>query len=274
MSASHAPRNLVILRAGDKSLHTEWIQGARHFDLLISYYGSTPDRHRQDADHYEMRKGPKWSCIADLLAARPELIDQYDSFWFPDDDLSVSTETLNRMFALFHGLGLDLAQPALTANSYFSWALLLQRPGHVARYSQFVEVMAPLFTRETLRKVLHTFAESRSGWGLDWVWPTVLAPHQPNIAILDATPVWHTRPIGGDLYKNNPDLDPRLDERRLLAQYQCGALRSSGPYVVTSTVAHAKPTLWQQAAAALRTWNARRLLRRRTSKETSVTPSH
>lgn len=274
MSASHARRNLVILRAGDKSLHPEWIQGARHFDLLISYYGSTPDCHRQDADHYEMRKGPKWSCIADLLAARPELIDQYDNFWFPDDDLSVSTETLNRMFALFHGLGLDLAQPALTANSYFSWSLLLQQEGHVARYSQFVEVMAPLFTRETLRKVLHTFAESRSGWGLDWVWPTVLAPHHPKIAILDATPVWHTRPIGGDLYKNNPDLDPRLDERRLLAQYQCGALRSSGPYVVTSTVVHAKPGLWQRLAAGLRSWNARRLLRRRTQKEAFVTPSH
>lgn len=271
MNARAVRRHLVILRAGDKSLHPEWIQGPRHFDLLISYYGSTPDCHRQDADHYEMRKGPKWSCIADLLAARPELIEEYDNFWFPDDDLSVSTDTLNRMFALFEGLGLDLAQPALTPNSYFSWALLLQREGHVARYSQFVEVMAPLFTRETLRRVLPTFAESRSGWGLDWVWPTLLAPHQAKIAILDATPVWHTRPIGGELYKNNPDLDPRLDDQRLMARYRFEALRASGPYAIKSRLVYAPPSLWQRMTSALKGWNARRLLKRRAQKAASVT---
>jgi hypothetical protein len=271
MSTPPARRHLVILRAGDKSLHPEWIQGTRHFDLLISYYGGTPDCHRQGADHYEMRKGPKWSCIADLLAARPGLIDQYDSFWFPDDDLSVSTETLNRMFALFEGLGLDLAQPALTLNSYFSWALLLQQEGYVARYSQFVEVMAPLFTRETLRRVLPTFSESRSGWGLDWVWPTVLAPHQPKIAILDATPVWHTRPIGGELYKNNPDLDPRLDERQLMARYRFESLRASAPYALQASLAYVIPSLWQRMTTALKSWNGRRVLKRRAQNAASVT---
>lgn len=273
MNQPHARRNLVILRAGDNSLHPEWIEGPRHFDLLISYYGSTPDCHRSDADHYEMRKGPKWSCIAELLAERPELLAQYDSFWFPDDDLSANTDTLNRMFALFHGLGLDLAQPALTRNSYFSWSLLLQQEGHVARYSQFVEVMAPLFTRESLPKCLPSFAESRSGWGLDWVWPTVLAPHAPKIAILDATPVWHTRPIGGELYKNNPDLDPRRDERQLMLRYQFESLRASAPYEIKSALRLSTPGLLERATAALKRWNARRVLKRRARNASSVTPA-
>jgi hypothetical protein len=272
MSPVHARRNLVILRAGDNSLHPEWIQGPRHFDLFISYYGSTPDRHRSDADHYEMRKGPKWSCIADLLAERPELIDQYDSFWFPDDDLSASTDTLNRMFALFQGLDLDLAQPALTVNSYYSWSILLQQEGHIARYSEFVEVMAPLFTRETLLKCSPSFAESRSGWGLDWVWPTVLATHEPKIAILDATPVWHTRPIGGELYKNNPDLDPRLDERKLMARYQFQSLRASSPYTLKASLTPLPPSLWQRVTATLKRWNSLRVLQRRAKNSASVTP--
>lgn len=237
-------KNLIILRAGDASLHRGWIaDGARDFDLLISYYGQQPDLHKEDADHYEMRRGPKWSCIADLLRENPELIQQYEAFWFPDDDLSASTETLNRMFALFHGFNLALAQPALTADSYYSWSTLLQKPEYVMRHVGFVEVMAPLFERQALRACVSTFGESRSGWGLDWVWPTLAGKGRDDaIAILDATPVKHTRPLGGDLYRNNPDMDPRKDEKALLERYQLQDLRYTGKYqlnsVITKTQAH------------------------------------
>ena len=44
-------RNLVVLRAGDNSLHHGWLDApARDFDLFVSYYGSAPGRHRHTAD--------------------------------------------------------------------------------------------------------------------------------------------------------------------------------------------------------------------------------
>lgn len=257
-------RNLVILRAGDGSLHRGWIaEPNRDFDLFISYYGKQPGLHQAEADLYEHRPGPKWSCIAELLAANPQLIDQYDAFWFPDDDLAATTETLNRMFALFHGFGLALAQPALTRDSYYSWDTLLQRPEFVLRHVGFVEVMAPLFEKSALRACLRTFSQSRSGWGLDWVWPTLAGRGRPDaIAILDATPVKHTRPLGGDLYRNNPDMDPRRDEARLLEEYGLSERRFTGKYELHGVVAARPAPLWDRLGLALRALNGRRRYKR------------
>lgn len=271
MSATPARRkNLVILRAGDASLHRGWIaEPSRDFDLFISYYGKQPELHKADAEYYEHRPGPKWSCIAELLAEHASLIEQYDAFWFPDDDLAATTETLNRMFALFHGFGLSLAQPALTRDSYYSWDTLLQRPEFVLRHVGFVEVMAPLFDRIALRACLKTFGESRSGWGLDWVWPQLVGKGRHDaIAILDATPVKHTRPLGGDLYKNNPELDPRRDADKLLSQYDIPASRYTSKYLLHSVVRKTAPSWLERLSLALRRANAMRRMRRQQSKAT------
>lgn len=250
-------RNLVILRAGDNSLHRGWIaQPNRDFDLLISYYGKQPGLHQADAEYYEHRPGPKWSCIGDLLGSHPELMERYDAFWFPDDDLAATTDTVNRMFALFHGFSLSLAQPALTRDSYYSWPHLLERPEYLIRHVDFVEVMAPLFERSALRACLKSFSESRSGWGLDWVWPTLAGRGRTDaIAILDATPVKHTRPLGGDLYRNHPELDPRQDELRLVEAYGQTKRRWSGVFRVYSVIARTSPSWahrWQLAVDRLK----------------------
>jgi hypothetical protein len=231
-------RNLVVLRAGDGSLHREWIGGAeRDFDLFISYYGQVEGRHAEDADYYEVRRGPKWPCIADLVDAHCALIEGYDACWFPDDDLSVDTATLNRMFAFFRAYRLCLAQPALTPDSFHTWNTLLLDPECHLRFTGFVEVMAPLFSREALRVCAPTFRQSRSGWGLDWVWPTLCRrAGLDGIAVLDATPVWHTRPVGGELYRNHPDLDPRADAERVLRLYGVEEVRAVAKYSIERKV--------------------------------------
>lgn len=261
-------RHLVVLRAGNDSLHPQWLAGPqRDFDLLVSYYGKEPGRHQDTADLYEHRPGPKWSCIADLLQAHPELVERYDVFWFPDDDLAADTDTLNRMFGLFRGLNLALAQPALTPNSYHSWKILLQHPGCVARYLSFVEVMAPIFTRAALQACLPTFSQSRSGWGLDWVWPGLVAQgRQDAIAVLDATPVHHTRPLGGNLYANNPELDPRRDVESLTARYGAERLRATAPYEIQGALMLGRLPWGERLGWALRRLNALRLLRRRNAR--------
>lgn len=257
-------KNLVILRAGDASLHRGWIaQPNRDFDLFISYYGKQPGLHQADADYYEHRPGPKWSCIAELLAERPELIERYEAFWFPDDDLSTTTEILNRMFALFHGFSLALAQPALTRDSYYSWSGLLQRSEYVMRHVDFVEVMAPLFDRVALRACLKTFSQSRSGWGLDWIWPTLVARGRNNaIAVLDATPVKHTRPLGGDLYRNNPELSPEADQAHLLTEYGQTLRAYTSQHRLHGVLQQRRPPLWERAILALRRIRAKRQYRR------------
>jgi hypothetical protein len=90
----------------------------------------------------------------------------------------------------------------------------------VLRYSPYVEVMCPLFTREALLRVAHTFLESRSGWGLDWVWPAYFSANQ--LAIIDAVGVEHTGPLGrGENYARLAQLgiDPNHEFQQVVARH-------------------------------------------------------
>ena len=258
-------RNLVVLRAGDASLHRQWLDAAdRDFDLFISYYGGTPGRHREDADFYEARPGPKWPGIAALLDAHLPELDAYDAFWFPDDDLAASGPVIDRMFAFFRAYELCLAQPALTRNSYYTWDTLLQDSRAHIRYTRFVEVMAPLFSRAALDACRPTFAESRSGWGLDWVWPALCRQAGlGRMAVLDATPVRHTRPVGGELYRNHPDLDPREDAVRLLRRYGIAEVRAVAKYSFEGAVREVALPLGERILFWLKRLNGRRKHRAR-----------
>jgi hypothetical protein len=231
-------RNLVIVRAGDDSLHEQWGASARRdFDLFVSYFGEHPGRYAEGCDFYEQRRGPKWPCIGALLREQPALLDAYDCIWFPDDDLAADTATVDRMFAFFHAHGVSLAQPALTRDSYCTWRTLRQQSGCQLRFARFVEVMAPLFSRDALRVCAPTFAESQSGWGLDWLWPQLCeGAGLDRIAVIDATPVRHTRPCGGELYRRNPQLTPRLEAQRLLDDHHMHQQRVDSKYGFTKCV--------------------------------------
>lgn len=215
-------RFLVIARVGDKSLHAEWIRGAdRTFDLYLSYYGATPGRYAAEADYWREQKGPKWPVIHDHLVADATTIAGYEAVWFPDDDLSVDAAGIDQLFEHFTDHRLSLAQPALTADSYYSHAFLLRDEACALRHANFVEVMAPVFSTAALRILGPTFGQSASGWGLDHIWPSLLRAKDQHakVAIIDAVPVRHTRPIGGELYQNNPNLSGWKDLDKVQALY-------------------------------------------------------
>ncbi|MBD0381587.1 DUF707 domain-containing protein [Paenibacillus sedimenti] len=198
-------RFLVIGRVGDTSLHQEWLQPAKYknFDLCLSYFGSTPGRYAKECDFYHEIPGLKWPTVKDTIAAFGDGIYHYDAIWMPDDDISANAYDINRMFKIFMEQGLELAQPALTPDSYFGHGITVQNPNYFLRYSHFIEPMVPLYSRETFQKLLPTFEKSESGWGLDFVWPKLLGFPYKKLAVIDDVTVKHTRRVGGgELYKN------------------------------------------------------------------------
>jgi hypothetical protein len=254
-------RNLVILRVGDQSPHPQWIAAAdRNFDLMVSYDGQLAGKHRGGCDLYETRRGPKWPCLGELLDEHPELVDQYDAVWLPDDTLEVDTATLCRMFDLFHAYQLQLAQPALTRHSDHSSDTVLRQESFVLRHVGVVDVMAPLFSRAALRLCRDTFHYSRHGRGLDVVWAGLLDnSNRRSIGILDATPVHHFRPIRpADGLPRVAEADPREDERRLLARYGRQAARLGVRYAFFGGVAEVGAPLWTRLCLAWRLLGARR----------------
>lgn len=262
-------RNLVIVRAGDNSVHPGWLNDPhRSFDLFVSDFGSQPDRHADTADYYEHRKGMKWPVLGELLQARPELVERYDYVWLPDDDLITDTATIDRLFAFARAHQLALAQPALTRNSYYTWPLLLQDARYQLRFTRFIEVMAPVFDRAALRTCLPTFTENASGWGLDSLWPRLLADRgEQALAIIDATPVYHSRPVGGgELYKSSGMRAALHDKHALFAKYGLDNRVLVEARYFSGGVRSTRLPPWRRAldgiTRALRAVNYRRLERR------------
>jgi len=196
-------RNLVIVRAGDKSLHEGWlgpVGSQRDWDLVVSYFGNDEQMHRRPDVQRIDGKGPKWLGLYNLL--RSDDIDwrSYDRIWLPDDDLAVAPETVQRLFMLADYHGLHLAQPSLSHDSYVSHAGTVHNPRFLLRRTNFVEVMAPVLTRELLERVLPTMVENESGWGLDFLWQMFLDRPRRDAGVIDAVQIRHTRPVGGPNY--------------------------------------------------------------------------
>jgi hypothetical protein len=194
-------RHLVIVRAGDGSLHQEWTTSlaTRNWDLVVSYWGDDPHCYRGEGQRRIDDKGPKWPGLYALLT-REDFWRAYDYVWLPEDDLRTRQSSIERLFELSDELDLELSQPSLSWESYYSHYVTLHSPSFLARFSEFIEVMAPCFRRQFLEACLPTLGDTQSGWGMDWVWPRLQTRGIRGCAILDDVQITHTRPVGGPLY--------------------------------------------------------------------------
>jgi len=194
----------VIARVGDHSLHREWLNAPgelRNWDLILSYYGDLLETVGGGDWLLMAEKGTKWPVLHGLIQKNIDLIRQYDYVWLPDDDLACSCRDINRLFEICREEDIELAQPALTHDSYFSHTLTLYSPAFRLRYTSFVEIMAPCFRTDTLLKFLSTFKENLSAGGLEYLWSALLGP-AAAMAVIDEVRIRHTRRIGsGPFYQ-------------------------------------------------------------------------
>src|SRR4029453_1724079 len=94
-----ARRCLVILRAGNRSLHTAWFdpnhRDQRLWALHLSYFGASanPFFGRPSDVTLSFEQGPKNIGPADCADRRPEPfrrpLNSYEWIWLPDDDLLI-----------------------------------------------------------------------------------------------------------------------------------------------------------------------------------------
>jgi len=195
-------RVLVIVRAGDDSLHVEWLRGAppetRNWDLHLSYFGnrSNPFADRPSDVTLSFEKGTKAIGTVACLDKLDDRLADYDWVWLPDDDLRADLPTLNRFFEIVAQYELELAQPALGAGSHVSYDITLQRPHLRLRYVSFVEIMAACFSRHALAICRPYLRATVSSWGPNHLFQKLLGYPARKIAIVDETPCNHVRPVG------------------------------------------------------------------------------
>jgi hypothetical protein len=193
------PKNLIVLCAGDSSLHNYW---HKDFDLLINYYGNIENKYKKQCKYYFNIKGTKFNIVSELIKNNRDIFEKYDNFFIPDDDIYFTSKDLIKFFDIFSKYKLYLAQPSILG--WWSLKQSLKVDGLILRYTNWVEMMCPCFSKIGLEKCKESFSNDVSCWGMEFMWNKLLNKPKNKIAIIDDMSVIHTRPImNGDNYKLN-----------------------------------------------------------------------
>ena len=237
-------KNLVVVRAGNNSLHNRWLEIAaekRNYDLLISYYSDEAFEKfvPESGVNAVMVKGGKWDGLSRTLADLD--LNKYDYFWLPDDDLDIRANDVNALFDAMRDYGLRIAQPSLSPDSYFSHFVFSQCPGFVLRYTNYIEIMAPCMHRDILAKALPLFRNTMSGYGLDYIWCRWEETGAFRAAILDEIVMHHTRPVGKNLkaVMNESDKFCSAEEAALMDMF--GLTKRTVPIVFAAILRGGQP---------------------------------
>jgi hypothetical protein len=206
--------NLLIVNAGPNAISPPPQASLRR----MAIYWHPQSNIDADMAWWERDKNRrKFQSVAHMLTNPGELSGKYDAIGLVDDDLVPEGCSWGDIFSLFLRTGLEVAQPALhpRSGSNYSHPITQQVAGVTWRRTNFVEVMCPLFTTPAFLSLLPFFDDAgRASWGLEAMWSSRF-----RCGILDATPVWHTKPVGGDVYKFDPPVDFGEEADRFRAKY-------------------------------------------------------
>lgn len=215
-------RNLIIVRAGDESLHPNWCDddGARDFDLYVSYYGDTPGRFREGADRYHERKGTRWPVHDWIWRYERALLESYERVAFICDDVDARTRDWNLLFQLCDWYNLDCAHP--TISGYVTQKITTPVNGCLLRYTDWVFTMCPVLNQRALARVGDTFGESVSGWSITRLWTALLPYPEFLTAFVDRVRVRHTQPTRSGSMRPVLDalgIDPQREALDMFAKF-------------------------------------------------------
>jgi hypothetical protein len=205
--------NLVVVMAGDRSLHGEY-SAQRDFELWTIYYGDsdeTFERYRSFSDRIWRKKGLKIELVRRILLEELHFREKtdftaYDFVFLPDDDIRFpnGSADISRLFAICRDLQVDVFQPAIS-NEFVSerWEPTCLMPGAVCHRTNIVEIMMHGFSGrafiEAYLPAIHAMQFIKSGWGIEPIWMKIgeaIFQRPLRTFVIDTVPAIHTRPIG------------------------------------------------------------------------------
>lgn len=163
-----------------------------------------------DTDFIFCQAGYKMDMTYNYLHCHPNLLEHYDYFFLLDDDIRITTESVNHLFHVMREFCLEIAQPSLVM-SYFTYASTLHNPMCRLRYTNFVEMMMPCFSRKALKLVLSTFKKKVRWRGIEHYWPILINSNHRDMAIIDEIKAVHQKPIGSWDKKCQQEFDRYLE---------------------------------------------------------------
>jgi hypothetical protein len=193
-------RNLILLRAGDASLHGSFFKRSettRTWDLHVSYYGAAGAPATVDGETFSWSNdqgSSKFNGIAACIKKAPHLLELYDYIAIPDDDLLFTKGDWDAAFQLARQYDLVACQPSLNPLSFYSHDITLRRRRLRLRWVSLIEAMAPIIRADVFKQLMPILALPDNVWAVDHVLAEIVS-RPKAFAVLDEVSVLHTRAV-------------------------------------------------------------------------------
>jgi hypothetical protein len=140
--------------------------------------------------------GNRCELLDRLLAWAP--VDEGTWVVVVDDDVVFSRGSVSKLIRVCEAAGLDIAQPAHSAGSYWSHPFTVSRPWCSVRITKWIEC-GPLFvvSPKARHKVL-PLAAAGMGWVLEHRWSRLEREGEVRLGIVDSRHVVHVQPAMGE----------------------------------------------------------------------------
>lgn len=174
-------------------------------EVFLAHYKGGPEDWPQEWYNANVvghiaRKGFKFQLLQDAFDSGDLNQQRYDFVWVLDEDIEL--ENVGEALRTASDSGALISGPALwQENRGVDWGINAQHPECRYRYTNVVEVIAPLMRTEALEPVLSDCEHcihNKTVWGLDQVWCKFVAKSLPELvtsetacAIMDAASVNH-----------------------------------------------------------------------------------
>ncbi|XP_050214140.1 uncharacterized protein LOC126665394 [Mercurialis annua] len=177
-----------------------------HYDGRVSEWDEF--EWSKSAIHVSVRRQTKWWYAKRFL--HPDIVASYDYIFIWDEDLGVEHFNSDKYIELVKKHGLEISQPGLEPDKGLTWQMTKRRGDrevhkvteeksgwcgdpHLPPCAAFVEIMAPVFSREAWRCVWHMLQNDLvHGWGLDFALRRCVAePAHEKIGVVDSQWIVH-----------------------------------------------------------------------------------
>ncbi|KAI3435166.1 uncharacterized protein J3R85_006399 [Psidium guajava] len=208
-------RYLVTFTVGynqRKNIDTVVKKFSENFTILLFHYdGRTTEwdefEWSKRAIHVSIPKQTKWWYAKRFL--HPDIVAPYEYIFIWDEDLGVEHFDAEEYLKLVRKYGLEISQPGLEPDRKLNWLMtkringsevhkeVEEPPGrcrdpHLPPCAAFVEIMAPVFSREAWRCVWYLLQNDLvHGWGFDLALRKCVEPAHEKIGVVDAQWVVH-----------------------------------------------------------------------------------
>ncbi|KAK9104334.1 hypothetical protein Scep_021178 [Stephania cephalantha] len=209
------PRYLIAFTVGidqKSNIDAAVKKFSENFSIVLFHYDGRESEWNdlewaKNAIHFSALKQTKWWFAKRFL--HPSNVAPYDYIFIWDEDLGLENFDAEEYIKLVRKHGLEISQPGVEPNNGVTWQMTRrrgdsevhkvteERPGwcsdpHLPPCAAFVEIMAPVFSRDAWLCVWHMIQNDLvHGWGLDFALRMCVDPAHEKIGVVDSQWIVH-----------------------------------------------------------------------------------